>query len=263
MLLPPEPLHESDYLVVESTYGNRLHPEGDPAAMLGDVVRETWERGGVVLIPSFAVGRAQAVLYLLAKLRTEGAIPPHPIFMDSPMAINTTELYCKQGAESHLTPEQVRSMCGAATFLRTREDSMTLNDMEGPLLIVSASGMATGGRVLHHLKRLLPDPANTVLFVGFQAAGTRGEALVNGANEVKIHGSYVPVRARIRRLDALSAHGDRTELIEWLRKTPKAPKRTFVTHGEPSASDAFRRYLRDQLGWQAVVPTDGQQVVLD
>jgi metallo-beta-lactamase family protein len=262
VLRPPEPLRAVDYLVMESTYGNRLHPEGDPAALLAEVVRTTWERGGVVLIPSFAVGRAQAVLHLLAKLRTAGELPPHPIFLDSPMAIDATELYCGHLSESRLPEPETRAMCGAARFLRTPEESMSLNTMEGPLLIVSASGMATGGRVLHHLKRLLPGSKNTVLFVGFQAAGTRGEALTSGASEVKIHGSYVPVRAEVRSLDALSAHGDRAELIEWLRKTPRPPQRTFVTHGEPAASDAFRRYLRDALGWEVVVPSDGQQVTL-
>lgn len=262
VLRPPEPLGELDHLVVESTYGNRLHPPEDPRQLLAEVVRTTWERGGVVLIPSFAVGRAQSVLHLLAGLRATGELPSHPMFLDSPMAINATELYGEHPGECRLSPAETRAMFGVVRFLRSPEESISLNEMEGPLLILSASGMATGGRVLHHLKRLLPDPRNTVLFVGFQAAGTRGEALVHGAPEVKIHGRYVPVRAEVKLLDALSAHADRAELIEWLRRTPRPPRRTFVTHGEPAASDALRRYLRDELGWAAEVPVDGQQVTL-
>jgi len=262
VLLPPDSLPAVDFLVVESTYGDRRHAPDDAKQVLAEVVRETWERGGVVLIPSFAVGRAQAVLHLLTELRGEGEIPAHPMFLDSPMAIDTTELYCDHADECRLSRAELAAMCRAVGFLQTPQESMSLNDMEGPLLVVSASGMATGGRVLHHLKRLLPDPANTVLFVGFQAAGTRGEALVHGTDEVKIHGQYVPVRAEVRLIDALSAHADRDELLDWLGGMPAAPRRTFVNHGEPAASDALRRYLRDRLGWQAEVAEDGRTVEL-
>lgn len=264
VLRPAEPLGELDYLVVESTYGNRRHPDVDAAELLREVVARTWERGGTVLIPSFAVGRAQTVLHLLALLKREGRLPDHPLFLDSPMAIDATEMYGSAANEVRLSAQETRAMCTAARFLRTPEESKELNERTGPYLIVSASGMATGGRVLHHLKRLLPDARNTVLFVGFQAAGTRGEALVHGADEVKIHGGYVPVRAEVQELDVLSAHADRVELIEWLRAgVPRPPKRTFVTHGEPAAADALRRYLRDELGWEAEVPVHGQEVEIE
>ncbi len=263
ILRPPVPLEELDYLVVESTYGNRTHAAVDPGQALADIVRRTWSRGGVVLVPSFAVGRAQTVLHLLSRLKKDGALPNHPLFLDSPMAIDATELYCTFRSEHRLEDKVCQAMCTAARFLRTPDESKELNGMEGPMLILSASGMATGGRVLHHLKRLAPQSENTILFVGFQAAGTRGYSLVNGADEIKIHGQYVPVRAEVARLDLLSAHADRAELIAWLRNTPAPPRRTFVTHGEPAASDALRRHLRDELGWSAEVPEHGQTVELE
>lgn len=262
VLLPPETLAPTDYLVLESTYGDRLHPHDTPELQLAEVARRTFERGGVLLIPSFAVGRSQMILHLLAELRASGEIPSVPLFMDSPMAIKATGIYCGRDSEFRLDEEQSRAMCKAATFLQSPEESISLNAMKGPLVILSASGMATGGRVLHHLKRLLPDPRNSILFVGFQASGTRGAQLVGGAQTVKIHGAQVQVRAEVHQLDSLSAHGDRDELVEWLRRVPGPGPRTFVTHGEPGASAAMKVAIERELGWQAEVPADGQSVLL-
>jgi len=263
VLKPPRPLGTCDYVVVESTYGNRRHRALDPAGALEEVTLRTWNRGGTLLVPSFAVGRAQTLLHLIAQLKHDGRIPDHPVFLDSPMTIDATELYSALRKEHRLTDGQSTAMCQAARFLPSPDDSKSLNAMRGPMLIVSASGMATGGRILHHLKRLAPDSDNTILFVGFQAAGTRGESIVNGADEVKIHGKYVPVRAEVAQLDVLSAHADYTELIDWLRATPTPPHRVFVTHGEPAAADSMRRRIVDELGWRTEVPEHGQTIELD
>lgn len=250
----PAPLRPTDYLVVESTYGDRRHPREDVYAAVARVVTGAAERRGVVVIPSFAVGRTQHVLHIVAELRAAGRIPQVPVFLDSPMAIDATELFCRHADDHRLSEAQCRALCGVARFAHTPDQSKAIDVHGGPMVIVSASGMATGGRVLHHLARFLPDERNTVLLVGFQAAGTRGRALADGADEVKIHGRYVPVRARVEQIHALSAHADYAELLAWLRGARLRPRRAFVTHGEPAAADAFRRRLRDAFGWDAVTP---------
>ncbi|HVJ15663.1 MAG TPA: MBL fold metallo-hydrolase [Polyangiaceae bacterium] len=253
----PAPLSRADYVVVESTYGDRRHAGADVRSALAQVVNETAERHGVVVVPSFAVGRAQHLLHLLDQLRRERLIPDLPIYLDSPMAIDATKLFCRHGAEHRISEAECRSMCGAAKYSQSADDSKAIDRHAGPMIVISASGMATGGRVLHHLRRFLPDERNTVLFVGYQGGGTRGRALVDGADEVKIHGQYVKVRARVAQLPGLSAHADYAELIEWLRESTLTPRQVFVTHGEPAAADAFRRRLRDTFGWNTVVPDDG------
>jgi metallo-beta-lactamase family protein len=253
----PEAIKEADYLVVESTYGDRLHPAGSTADELAAIVREAAARNGALVIPAFAVGRAQHVLYLLSCLRQERAIPELPIFLDSPMAIQATAIYREHTDDHALSREQCQRLSAIAHYATTADESKAIDEMTGPLIVISASGMATGGRVLHHLKRFLPDPRNTVLLVGYQAPGTRGRSLEDGADELKMHGQYVPVRAQVRKLSGLSAHADYREIVEWLRLSRIAPKRVFVTHGEPAAADALRRRLRDQLGWSAVVPDHG------
>ena len=257
IMKPPDPLRPTDFLVTESTYGDRRHPAEDVQQELETIIRTTAERGGVVLVPSFAVGRAQHMLHLVAQLQAQGRIPDMPVFLDSPMAIDVTDLFCAQVGDHRLSNDQCRQMCAAARFAHTPEDSKAIDRRSGPMIIVSASGMATGGRVLHHLRRFLPDPKNTVLFVGFQAAGTRGRALVDGTDEVKIHGEYVTARAQVAQIQGLSAHADYREMTDWLAASKIAPRRVFVTHGEPAASDAFRRRLHDTFGWDAVVPEDG------
>lgn len=257
IMRPPEPLPAADYLVVESTYGDRRHPEESVLDALARLVVETSTRGGAILVPAFAVGRAQHLLHILARLRHAERIPELPIFLDSPMAIDATELFCRHKEDHRLSEADCHAMCKAATYTRTTDASKAIDRRSGPMVIVSASGMATGGRILHHLRRFLPDERSAVLMVGFQAAGTRGRALVEGAHELKIHGQSVPVRARIAQIQGLSAHADYAEMLDWLRKSGLSPRRAFVTHGEPASADAFRRRLRDEFGWDAVVPEDG------
>jgi metallo-beta-lactamase family protein len=254
VMRPPERLRPTDFLVVESTYGDHRHPAIDPAEELARVVNATLERGGTLVVPAFAVGRAQQLLHLLAGLRAARRIPAVPVYLDSPMAIDATHLFYRHGADHALTHEACAAMSQLAACTRTPDESKEIDRRTEPSIILSASGMATGGRVLHHLRRFLPDPRSTVLLVGYQAAGTRGRLLGDGADELKIHGQYVPVRATVARIDALSAHADYHELLAWLRASELAPRRVFVTHGEPQAADAMRRRLADELGWEAVVP---------
>ncbi len=263
VMKPPAVLSATDYLVVESTYGDRKHPSEDPRESLAQVVRETVERGGVLLLPAFAVGRAQHLLHLLQELRSAKRIPEVPVFLDSPMSIDATGIYCKHVDEHRISEAQCTAMCRSASYSKTAEDSKAIDQRDGSMIVISASGMATGGRILHHLRRFLPDERTTVLFAGYQAAGTRGRALLDGASELKLHGQYVPVRARVRRIEGLSAHADYAELIDWLRSAHLEPRRVFVTHGEPAAADAFRRRLHDAFGWDVVVPNDGSIWSLD
>lgn len=258
----PEPLLDCDYLVLESTYGDRVHANSDTLEELARVTRETVARGGALVVPAFAVGRAQHVMHLLSSLRQQGALPDVPIFLDSPMAIRATAIYQAHTDEHTLSAQQCRRLSAIAHYATTPDESKMIDATPGPLIVISASGMATGGRVLHHLKRFLPDERNSVLLVGYQAPGTRGRSLEDGSDELKIHGQYVPVRAQIRKLLGLSAHADYREIIDWLRASRVAPRRAFVTHGEPAAADAMRRHLRDQLDWDAVVPDHGARYPL-
>jgi metallo-beta-lactamase family protein len=263
LMKPPAVLAATDYLVVESTYGDRRHPAEDATGTLARVVNETATRGGVILVPSFAVGRAQHLLLLLARLRANHQIPDLPIYLDSPMSIDATEIFHNHEDDHRISEAECDAMCRVAEYSRTSEDSKAIDRQNGPMIVISASGMATGGRVLHHLRRFLPDRRNTVMFVGYQAAGTRGSSLVEGVTEVKIHGEYVPVKARVVQVEGLSAHADYAELIEWLAPAKLSPRRVFVTHGEPAAADAFRRRLRDAFGWDTVVPDDGSTWALE
>jgi metallo-beta-lactamase family protein len=241
-------------VVVESTYGNRLHAPDDSGEALAQIVRKTAGRGGIVLVPSFAVGRAQTLLYLTHLLKSSGRIPNLPVFLNSPMAVDATRIYHEHRSEHRLSAQECASMCGAARFVNTVEESKALNDLRMPSIIIAASGMATGGRVLHHLKAFAPDPRNTVLFTGFQAGGTRGASMLAGAASVKIHGREVPVRAEVAALDTLSAHADWRETLGWLEGFGAEPRRTFITHGEPAAADALRLRIAEARGWQCHVP---------
>jgi metallo-beta-lactamase family protein len=263
VMRPPVPIAHADYLVVESTYGNRRHPPVDPETVLRKAIQRTVGRSGTLVIPAFAVGRTQTVLHLIAQLRKRGRLPEVPVYLNSPMAINATGVYCDHAGEHRLSERLCAESFAVAEFVRTKEASKALNTNDGPAVIVSASGMATGGRVVHHLKTLLPDPRNTVLFTGFQAPGTRGEALLSGAEEVKIHGEYVPVRAEIVELPNLSAHADYLELLDWLGHFERGPRRTFITHGEPAAADAFRHHLMSNLGWPCHIPEHKETVTLE
>ncbi len=254
----PEP---ADYVVIESTYGNRLHPEVDTLRALAEVVNRTAARGGMLVIPAFAVGRAQTILHGLQLLKQARRIPDMPVFLNSPMAADATRIYRRHLDEHRLSAEQCAAMSHEAIIVNTVAESKRLNALNYPSIIVSASGMATGGRVLHHLKAYAPDARNTILFAGFQAAGTRGAALVGGADAVKIHGEYVPVRAEVANLDTLSAHADRAQLLAWIGQL-KAPRRVFVTHGEPVAADALRLAIAERYGWAVGVPDYRDSVAL-
>jgi metallo-beta-lactamase family protein len=260
---PPEPLGPADFLVTESTYGDRVHPSDDVRDLLQRIITQTIERQGVVLVPSFAVGRSQHLLHLIGELKQEQKIPDVPVFLDSPMAIDATRIFCRHEEDHRLSEQECHRMCKAAHYSNTPEDSKAIDRRSGPMIVVSASGMATGGRILHHLRRFLPEERNTVLFVGYQAGGTRGRALVDGVEEIKIHGQYVRVHARVAQIHGLSAHADYREMIDWFAAGKLAPKRVFVTHGEPAAADTFRRFLGDRFGWNATVPDDGSRWTLD
>lgn len=217
----------------------------------------------MIVIPSFAVGRAQELMYYLHRLKESGAIPAQlPIYLDSPMARDATAIYRKHHDDHRLTHAQCEAMCHAATIINTVEESQEIDRKQVPKVIISASGMATGGRVLHHLKAFAPDHRNTILFVGYQAGGTRGAAMVAGADAVKIHGAYVPVRAQVAQIENLSAHADSDGLMAWLAGFEKPPRQTFIVHGEPDAADALRLRIQDELGWHCRVPEYLEQVPL-
>jgi metallo-beta-lactamase family protein len=254
LMRPPELPEAADTVIIESTYGDRTHASTDPLTDLADVINRTAARGGLILIPSFAVGRAQALLYGLHLLRQQHRIPDLPAFLNSPMAADATRIYQDHRAEHRLSAEQCAAMGSIAHIVNSVEESKRLNEMRFPAIIVSASGMASGGRVLHHLKAFAPDPRNSIVFAGFQAAGTRGAAMVAGAPTVKIHGQQVPVRADVVQLDSLSAHADRDELLAWIGALPSAPQRVFVTHGEPVAADALRQAIGERHRWPCSVP---------
>ena len=251
---PPDRLARTDYLVVESTYGDRTHPHRDAEQELLDWLKPAVARNAVVVLPAFAVGRTQTLLLLLARLRARNAIPDIPIYMDSPMAINATHLYQRFRPEHRLSEDECRRMCSAARIVTTPEESKALDQRGGPMVILSASGMATGGRVVHHLKAFAGDEKNLILLAGFQAGGTRGAALLAGARTVRIHGQDHAVRAQAGQLLASSAHADADELLGWMRGMPLPPRAVFVTHGEPGASDVLRQRIEHELRWSAIVP---------
>jgi metallo-beta-lactamase family protein len=270
ILKDPESPESADYLLLESTYGDRLHPDASPRGELGRAVAETVARRGVLLIPAFAVGRAQDVLYHLRSLQRDGTIPANlPIYLDSPMAVSAVDLYCGALAEHDLEMEKLRDegLCpldGPSVHLvRDRGESIALNARRGPMVIVSASGMLTGGRVLHHLRHRLPDPETTLLFVGFQAAGTLGRRILEGAREVRIHGQPLPVRAEVREIPALSAHADQRGLIEWVASLESTPRAVSLVHGEPAAREALAAALRSKYGWRVNLPEEGEAVELE
>jgi metallo-beta-lactamase family protein len=259
---PPDPPLPPDHIVIESTYGNRTHPAEDPADILAEVVNRTIERGGTVLVPVFAVGRAQTVLHLLARLRADGRIPAVPTFVNSPMAVDATELFLHSGDQHRLDPDALAALSHGVELVRSVEDSKRLTARRGPMVVLSASGMVAGGRVLHHLRVVGPDPRSTIVMVGYQAAGTRGEAIVAGAETVRAFGEDIPIRAEVVSIHGLSAHADADELLDWLRSASAVPSGVSVVHGEASAADTLRRRIRTELGWSAEVPPYGSSVTV-
>ncbi|HJT42181.1 MAG TPA: MBL fold metallo-hydrolase [Rhizomicrobium sp.] len=263
--LMPDPVAPDrvDYLLIESTYGDRRHDRTDPQDVLADIIAKTIHRGGTVIIPAFAVGRAQRLLYHIGQLKRSGRLSKLvPVFLDSPMAIDATDIFLHHRSDHRLDPAQLQSIDGDVQYVHTGQDSKALTANRMPKVIISASGMATGGRVLHHLEHYAPDARNSIVFAGFQAGGTRGAALVAGATSIKMHGQYIPVRASVHNLSMLSAHADQDELLRWAGTLKAAPKQTFVIHGEPAAADMLRHSLEEKLNWSCLVPDHLQQVIL-
>ena len=250
----PPPLKQTDFLVVESTYGDRLHTEGDPIQILGEVVNQTVAKGGVLIIPAFAVGRTQTILYCLYQLKQRNAIPNIPIFLDSPMAIRVTELYCDFADEHKLPPNTCKDIFAIATYTRTQEESKQIDHIKHPAIIIAGSGMADGGRVFYHLQRFISDAKNTVLFVGFQAEGTDGRSLTEGSPEIKLHDTVYQVRAEIKKMEILSAHADYNDILEWLSHFENKPKKVFLTHGEIEAARSLKMKIEKQFGWTVIIP---------
>ena len=259
LLMPaPQRIAHADVLLIESTYGNRVHPVEDVQARLGEVIRATARRGGSVLLPSFAVGRAQALLLVLQRLKAAGEIPTDlPVYLDSPMATTATALYQKHRKLLRIGAREAATLTDDVTLIGTPQESQRLTRSRWPKVVISAAGMATGGRVLHHLKAMAPNPRNAIVFPGFQVGGTRGATLIAGAREVKIHGEYVAVKAEVSHVEGFSGHADANGLMQWLRGFEAPPERTFVVHGEPAAADALRLRIKDELGWPVAVPEHG------
>ena len=279
VLPDPAPVDETDVLLVESTYGDRLHEATDDGARLAGIVNDTAARGGKLVIPAFAIGRVEEVLYWLRKLEAEKRIPELPVYLDSPMAAQARQQYATRLDEldpeiramaapspAHSRARAERGLCAFCTarfrVVSSPKESQQLVASRTPAIVISSSGMATGGRVLHHLRAALPDARHTVLFVGYQAAGTRGRKLVDGEEEVKIHGQLVPVRARIEKIDSMSAHADSSEILRWLSGFKRPPEMTYLVHGEPPAMEALAATVDKRLGWKTKRPEHLERVEL-
>lgn len=250
----PEQLQHADYLLIESTYGDRLHEKTDPLEELKNIINKTASRGGVVVIPAFAVGRAQNIMYYLYQLKQKNLIPNLPIFLDSPMAIDVSEMLCKYKNEHKLQKDLCDKICKIARYVRTSDESKSLNQIKMPMIIISASGMAEGGRVLHHLKNYITDHKNTILFTGFQAEGTRGDRILRGEKTVKIHGIDFEVNAEISNLSNSSAHADYEEILEWLANFKNPPRKTFITHGSLKSATSLQDKIEKRFAWNCVIP---------
>lgn len=258
LMFDPEPVPAADFLVMESTYGDRVHEKTDPAAALSDVVNATVARGGTVVVPAFAVGRAQTLLYYLWQLRRAGRLPDVPVYLDSPMAINASELLRTHQSDHRLAPDVYEDMCAMATYTRDAEQSKKISASREPKIVISASGMATGGRILHHLKAFAPDPRNAIVVTGYQVPGSRGASIAAGERDVKIHGEWVPINAQVANLKMMSAHADADELIRWAHGFGTPLRHVFVVHGEPQPADTLRRRLEREFGWPATVSMPNQ-----
>ena len=256
MMYPPQSPSHSDYLVMESTYGDELHKSEDTYAILANIISTTVKRGGIVLIPAFAVGRAQLLLHIITQLKEDHRIPDVPIFLNSPMAIKATEIYCKFKKLHKLDYKDCERIDRHTHYVRTMEESIELNNKNYPAIIVSASGMASGGRVLHHLKTLAHNYRNSIVFSGFQAPGTRGDAMVNGATQIKMHGQFIPIKADVFQLETFSAHGDQKDLLKWLNKIQPKPRKVFINHGEPGSSNALKSEIENttSINTECVTP---------
>jgi metallo-beta-lactamase family protein len=258
LMNPPDPAPAADTVLIESTYGDRTHPQDTLLAELAPALQRLVQRRGIAVVPVFAVGRAQAILHAITQLKERGDIP-HTlnVYLDSPMAVHTTQLFEQHLGEHRLTPHDTRALTHSATMVNSIDESRKLDTQHGPMVILSASGMATGGRVLHHLARHAGQTRNMIILTGYQAPGTRGATLASGERSVRIHGQDIEVNAEVVQLQSASAHADSTQLVEWLRTMPKAPGQVYVVHGESQASDALRARIQHDLGWRALVPEHG------
>lgn len=253
LMRSPAPFAGADILVIESTYGNRKHERVDAEAELAEVINRVIGRGGTILVPAFAVGRVQGVMLQISRLRNRGEIPDVPVYLNTPMGVNATEVYYQHQHEHRISGDECKAMFDLAVRVRTVEESIALNRNADPKIIISASGMLSGGRILHHVVSFGQDRKNAIVLSGFQAGGTRGAALVDGARELRIFGQKVPIRAEVIQLDGLSGHADADELLDWMGKA-RPPQMTYVTHGEPAAADALRFRIDHELGWEVRVP---------
>lgn len=255
----PAIVTSADYLLIESTYGNREHSKEDPGILLAEVINDTVKRGGILLIPSFAIARTQEVLYYLSELENEKKIPTIPVFVDSPMAVDATYLYARHTEDHDIEMQKLtgsnQSPFRAANLIyaRSKADSQRLNSLKGPAIIISSSGMLTGGRIMHHIKLRASDPRNTILFVGYQAEGTRGRAMLEGAKEITIHGETISIEAKIAQIAELSCHADYVEILAWLGHFEKPPKMTYIVHGEPDAAAALQQHIQETLHWKTEI----------
>ncbi len=255
---PPANAPAANTVLIESTYGDREHPKEDVLAELGPALQRLAKRGGVAVIPVFAVGRAQALLHAIHLLKVRGELPKSlPVFLDSPMAVHTTHLFEPHQGEHRLSSRDTHALTHSATMVNSTDESRALAGRHGPMIILSASGMATGGRVLHHLALYAGDHRNMIILTGFQAPGTRGATLASGAKSVRIHGHDVEVKAEVVQLESASAHADGGQLLAWLRTMPEAPDQVYIVHGELAAADELRKRIKHELGWRATVPEHG------
>lgn len=258
LMSPPAPAPQADTVLIESTYGDRTHPQENLLAELGPALQRLAARGGVAVVPVFAVGRAQTLLHAIAQLKANGTLPHGlPVFLDSPMAVHTTHLFEQHPGEHRLSKGEVHAMTHAATMVNSTDESKALASRHGPMVILSASGMATGGRVLHHLTHHAGNHRNMVILTGYQSPGTRGATLASGARSVRIHGRDVEVHAEIVQLESASAHADATQLLDWLRSSKGRPDQVYVVHGDLEAADTLRGRIEHELHWRAMVPEHG------
>jgi len=250
----PVAIQSADYLVLESTYGDRLHEESDPKAELAEIINRTIKRNGKIIVPAFAVGRAQLLLYYLYHLKEEKLIPNIPVFLDSPLAIKATKIFSQNINGLRLSKKEIEAICASVTCTSTPDESKKIDEYKTPIVVISASGMAVGGRVLHHLAAYVSDPRNTILFTGFQAAGTRGDQMLRGEPQIKMHGALYPVKAEVALLTNMSAHADYREILTWLSHLQKAPAKLFITHGEENAALSLKEKIEHAYHWTCEIP---------
>lgn len=264
LLYPPKKIDEADYIILESTYGDRCHPfNSNVKEELLNVIKETYEKGGILMIPSFAVERTQELIYLIYQLKQEGKLPPVPVYLDSPMGINTSNVYDKYHELQNIPHAEINEMYDYVKFIKDAAMSKAICLDDSPKIVLAGSGMIEGGRIIHYLNNHMGNAKNTLLFIGYQGEGTRGRSIVSGAKEIKFYGDYHPVKCEIRNISSLSAHGDQQEMIQWLSEFKKGPKKVYLNHGEPHQSDALRVKIKFELNLDCVIPKMNENFTID